>query len=262
MNYTPNAIQWRKGDIVIHDADAKQPHMLMRVTGYDRDGLVISEYVDRTHRRKTYRNELRFLHDPALFGIDAAPALEQPSSARATVKLCPQCDQPRQISANGTALRFCEEHMKEHWKAQRTPKARPPKQGLTTCFKCGQPRMIDSKGRTLTYCVEHQREIWRATADRRAIKKGNEPVRRPRVTPTIEEMPTASNVERYVAKEEPFVILDEAAGKVWVVTAVLSYRNTDKRALNEHTLRLVQYKGVRVIRVASDESASEAHTNG
>lgn len=64
MNDTPNTTHWKKGDLVIHDADAKTDKMLMRVIGYTRDGLCKTQYVDRSHRRTVYKNEIAFLHDP------------------------------------------------------------------------------------------------------------------------------------------------------------------------------------------------------
>lgn len=73
MNDTANTTTWRRGDLVIHDADAKRADMLMRVTGYDRaTGLVKTRYV-RPQRYAgmlgVWRNELRYLHDPRRFGI-------------------------------------------------------------------------------------------------------------------------------------------------------------------------------------------------
>lgn len=68
--YTPNTVTWRKGDIVIHHADAKQPHMLMRVIGYARDGLCKTQYVDKSHKRTIWRNDIKNLLDPAKFGLD------------------------------------------------------------------------------------------------------------------------------------------------------------------------------------------------
>jgi len=69
MNYEPNTVSWRRGDVVIHDADAKREHMLMVVIGFDRDGLVKTRYVSDERPQRIYANELRFLHDPARFGI-------------------------------------------------------------------------------------------------------------------------------------------------------------------------------------------------
>lgn len=76
--YTANTTTWRKGDLVIHDADAKRASMLMRVTGYDRaTGLIRTRYVLATGvnapLRGVWRNEPRYLHDPRRFGI-ALPA--------------------------------------------------------------------------------------------------------------------------------------------------------------------------------------------
>lgn len=76
MNNTPNTICWEVGDIVIHDDDPKEKHMLMRVveTGCE-FGMVRTEYVgvrDVQSRRETphYLNDLKYLLDPHLFGID------------------------------------------------------------------------------------------------------------------------------------------------------------------------------------------------
>lgn len=74
MNYEPNTIDWPVGALVIHDADAKSPHMLMRVTGRDKDGLYRTQYAypDRhptAWQRKIWRNDKRYLHDPTRFGI-------------------------------------------------------------------------------------------------------------------------------------------------------------------------------------------------
>jgi hypothetical protein len=68
-NYDKNTIQWRKGDIVIHDADAKSPKMLMKVIGYTRDGLVKTQYVNRELKRTIWKNEIGNLHSPEIFDI-------------------------------------------------------------------------------------------------------------------------------------------------------------------------------------------------
>lgn len=70
MNYEPNDIHWRRGDTVIHDCDAKEPKMLMKVIGFTRDGLVKTQYVDKRRRRKIFKNELRYLHDPKLWNFN------------------------------------------------------------------------------------------------------------------------------------------------------------------------------------------------
>jgi hypothetical protein len=73
MNYNPNTTQWRVGDIVIHDADAKEPRMLMRIVDFDfsvdQQGLAQCQYVDLRHDREIYPNQIASLHDPARFGI-------------------------------------------------------------------------------------------------------------------------------------------------------------------------------------------------
>lgn len=70
MIYEPNTVIWRKGDIVLHDADAKEPHMFMVVIGKTRDGLYKTQYVDKSHRRKIWKNELKYLHDVRRFGME------------------------------------------------------------------------------------------------------------------------------------------------------------------------------------------------
>lgn len=69
MNYKANKNLWRKGDIVIHDADAKEPKMLMKVIGYTRHGLCKTQYVDRNKKRTIYQNEIKYLHQPERFNI-------------------------------------------------------------------------------------------------------------------------------------------------------------------------------------------------
>jgi hypothetical protein len=70
MNYEANTIQWRKGSVVIHDADAKEPKMLMLVIGFTRDGWAKTQYCDRRKKRTVYTNQMFALHDPQRFGID------------------------------------------------------------------------------------------------------------------------------------------------------------------------------------------------
>lgn len=69
MNYQENTTRWLKGDIVIHDIDAKEPKMLMKVVGYTRDGLCKTQYCGKEHKRTVYKNELKYLHAPEMFGI-------------------------------------------------------------------------------------------------------------------------------------------------------------------------------------------------
>lgn len=70
MNDEANTRQWQVGDIVIHDGDAKEPKMLMRVTGEQENGRYTTHYLHPGQPRKFYENACAELHDPALFGID------------------------------------------------------------------------------------------------------------------------------------------------------------------------------------------------
>lgn len=85
MNYEPNTKEWRPGDLVIHDADAKRPDMLMIVLGLDAYGDYQTIYLDVNRalhtniakgsrglelRAKVWTNAGHFLHDPARFGIE------------------------------------------------------------------------------------------------------------------------------------------------------------------------------------------------
>lgn len=73
MNYKPNTIDWEKGDMVIHDADAKKNYMLMRVIKVQKNGLVVTEYIDKNINilsGKRFKNDKKFLHLPDRFGIE------------------------------------------------------------------------------------------------------------------------------------------------------------------------------------------------
>lgn len=72
MAYPRNTHRWQKGDLVIHAADAKQSHMLMRVIGYTKDGLCKTRYDQPGHKRTVWQNELQYLLNPADFGIELA----------------------------------------------------------------------------------------------------------------------------------------------------------------------------------------------
>lgn len=71
MRYDPNTTHWRIGDFVLHDADAKRLDMLMIVIGYTRDGLCKTRYINPTRKRTVWKNELKYLHAPARFNLDA-----------------------------------------------------------------------------------------------------------------------------------------------------------------------------------------------
>jgi len=77
MNYEANTRRWEKGDLVLHDADAKRPEMLMRVVGYGPDGRCVTVYavaneMNKDPQRKKparWENPSAMLHDPARFGV-------------------------------------------------------------------------------------------------------------------------------------------------------------------------------------------------
>lgn len=71
MLYEPNTIDWKTGDVVIHDTDAKKKHMLMRVIKVQKNGLIVTKYITPPSydKRNRWKNDKKFLHDPARFGI-------------------------------------------------------------------------------------------------------------------------------------------------------------------------------------------------
>lgn len=78
--HDPNTPQWKPGDLVIHDSDAKRADMLMIVLGQDATGAFRTRYAfpwaqPRPWRRKVWRNTMEWLHDPARSGINAPPPL-------------------------------------------------------------------------------------------------------------------------------------------------------------------------------------------
>lgn len=90
--HSPNAIEWRPGDYVIHDADAKHADMLMVVLGRSASGVYRTRYAypaeqPRSWRHKVWRNAIESLHDPSRFGI-AAPAIS-PGARASTVPRSP-----------------------------------------------------------------------------------------------------------------------------------------------------------------------------
>ena len=76
MNYEANEIEWKVGDIVIHDCDAKKEHMLMVVFRIETD-----EFGTCYHTRykyggnfpdatKVWKNCKDVLHDPKRFNLE------------------------------------------------------------------------------------------------------------------------------------------------------------------------------------------------
>lgn len=83
MTYEPNTKHWEIGDLVIHDADAKQSEMLMRVIAYTPEGLCVTRYavpnkingdeilIKMRRKAKVWENDITYLHAPERFGISA-----------------------------------------------------------------------------------------------------------------------------------------------------------------------------------------------
>lgn len=69
MNYPPNTTHWNLGDLVLHDADAKEPRMFMRVVGYTKDGLCRTKYVSNSRSRGVLVNPIDALHGISLWGF-------------------------------------------------------------------------------------------------------------------------------------------------------------------------------------------------
>jgi hypothetical protein len=78
INYEPNTVRWQPGAVVIHDADAKEEKMLMVVTGYHRKtGECRTKYLHPEYlpgMKRYYLNDIRYLHDPARFGLQVESA--------------------------------------------------------------------------------------------------------------------------------------------------------------------------------------------
>ena len=75
MNYKPNKIDWKVGDIVIHDADAKREDLLMKVIKVELSGIT-TQYVDKTkYGNQYYLNVKKYLHDPQRFGLTNAKSM-------------------------------------------------------------------------------------------------------------------------------------------------------------------------------------------
>ncbi len=79
MIHEANTTRWKPRDMVLHDADAKRPEMLMTVLGYNQDGRCRTCYAtanqvngdERRDRPRVWENPIAALHDPARFGIPA-----------------------------------------------------------------------------------------------------------------------------------------------------------------------------------------------
>lgn len=79
-NYEPNTVPWPIWSLVIHDCDAKESRMLMRVlSAPDGNAQVETEYADPQLQRKFKRSlrkdqrqlcTLSYLHDPGRFNIN------------------------------------------------------------------------------------------------------------------------------------------------------------------------------------------------
>lgn len=61
MNYEPNLIGHAIGALVLHDADAKEPKMIMKVVDYSKKGLCKTVYLDE-HNTKVWKNDIKYLH--------------------------------------------------------------------------------------------------------------------------------------------------------------------------------------------------------
>ena len=76
LNYEPNTVEWDRGDLVIHDCDAKTKSMLMIVVGKEWNGMedrwdYRTAYLYQEDNRKTgvWINDKKFLHAPSRFNI-------------------------------------------------------------------------------------------------------------------------------------------------------------------------------------------------
>ena len=95
--YEANRVEWKTGDYVVHDSDAKRTDMLMVVIGRSRNGGFRTRYVlpfglPRSWRRRVWLNTIEALHDPGRFGIElpahaVASFMIQPSSTNPTTTL-------------------------------------------------------------------------------------------------------------------------------------------------------------------------------
>ncbi len=73
MNYEENNIDWNIGDIVIHDADAKDERMLAKIVEKKETKQGIRYrilYFNKENNYERWWNSIRPLHDTKRFGID------------------------------------------------------------------------------------------------------------------------------------------------------------------------------------------------
>lgn len=67
MIHEANRIEWKVGDLVIHDCDAKKNKFIMIIKKILKDGRRESKYLDVSVSNKRYRNRIEVLHDPKRF---------------------------------------------------------------------------------------------------------------------------------------------------------------------------------------------------
>jgi len=73
MNYEPNTTDWKIGDLVLHDYDAKKKHMLAKIVEIkeDKKGKRFRmEYLDKKLNYQEWWNQKDVLHAPERFGIN------------------------------------------------------------------------------------------------------------------------------------------------------------------------------------------------
>lgn len=69
MRHEPNTIPWKVGDLVIHDADRKEPGFLMRIVGHTPGGQAKTVYCVAGDTKRVFVSDIKYLHDPARFNI-------------------------------------------------------------------------------------------------------------------------------------------------------------------------------------------------
>ena len=93
MNYPENATKWLPGDLVLHDADAKETKMLMIVVGVSADQEMVTTIylkdvpeptmgkkdISNLPKVELWTNTYRCLHDPSQFKNVHRPAIRKPT---------------------------------------------------------------------------------------------------------------------------------------------------------------------------------------